>query len=219
MPRKVANMSRLRTSVVAVVVVMLTASTAFAGDGAAAREIDRAGSNWMARKYLPDDDTRLGEVRVFRRDDALVVRTLLYSNLLKRIVAEIEIKAEEGWPQRSVYRDESRRYVAALARAREDVWSRWHGRGNRERGKHPQTLMIDFIVGPTRAAIEIGVPSLVVENGERSVRSVESSSDVSYSYDFVRTEALRILDDQFPERAAELAAALPAGTTAPTEGR
>ena len=79
--------------------------------------------------------------------------------------------------------------------------------------------MIDFIVGPTRAAIEIGVPSLVVENGERSVRSVESSSDVSYSYDFVRTEALRILDDQFPERAAELAAALPAGTTAPTEGR
>ncbi len=182
-------------------------------DGAPAEPGARA--NWIARAYVPDDETRLGEVRVLRVEGGLVVRTLLYSNLLKRIVAEIEIKAEEGWPEGSRYREDSRRYVDALARARSTVWARWRALGNRERGERTQTLVIDFIVTATRTAIEIGVPELVVDDGERQVSEIELLADDTddthevYSDAFVRAEALRIIADQFPERVPALTQELP----------
>jgi hypothetical protein len=164
---------------------------------------------WLARTYLPSEETRLGEVRVSVAAGGLRIRTLLYSNLLKRVVAEIELKSEAGWPEGSRYREESRRYVAMLQAAREEVWRRWRNLGNRERLASTQTLVIDFVVTPTRAVIDLGIPELSETDGEKRVSVVEPFGGGRFASGFVRAEALRILEDQFPQRAEELAAMLP----------
>jgi len=192
--------------------VPLLVGSVLLGPTVAADADNDAGSrtaHWIARKYIPDPDTRLGEVRVVAEADGLRVRTLLYSNLLKRVVAEIEIKSEAGWPEGSRYRAESRRYVADLTAAREEVWSRWRDLTNRSRLETTQTLLIDFTVTSARTAIDIGIPTLERVDGEYSVTAVESFTTSEYAPGFVRAETMRILADQFPDTTPDLAAKLP----------
>lgn len=164
---------------------------------------------WLVRTFLPSAETRLGEVRVSAVPHGLRIRTLLYSNLLKRVVAEIEVKSEAGWPEGSRHREQSRRYVALLRAARAEVWSRWRNLGNRERLEHTQNLVIDFVITTTRVAIDVGIPEWLQVDGEKQIATVESFGETQFARDFVHAEAVRILEDQFPERAEELAAMLP----------
>jgi len=187
-------------------IVSLCVTAAFAQPSASD---ETKAQSWIARAYLPDDETRLGEVRVSEIDGGLQIRTLLYSNLLKRIVAEIEVKCEEGWPDGSRYRSESRRYVGTLQAAREKVWTRWRDLSNRDRARSTQALIIDFVVTDDRAEIEVGVPKLSTGASERSVTGIERLGDEIYPSRFVHAEAVRILEDQFPARATELIAMLP----------
>jgi hypothetical protein len=172
--------------------------------------VDHESTELLARRYFPDrsetDVPIQGEVRVESRQGGVRIRTLIYTRLLKRVVAELADKIEGGWPSSSPLHEDAARYVSAVESARDEIWSRWRLLSTRERVERRQDLVIDFELGATSAVIRIAIPDLETDGGDLRVVALEALPGPSVSERFVRAEAVRILRDRFPQRADELIA-------------
>ncbi len=107
----------------------------------------------IRRAAVPATGDPHGEVRLIRRDHSIVMQTLLESRVLKRVVREIALKEDRGWPEGSALRDQSRRYVEALEAAAQAVFLE-HARRPQLRSER-QRLLIEFVLAPHAAVVTL----------------------------------------------------------------
>jgi hypothetical protein len=84
------------------------------------------------RASIPAEPPHQGEVRLIRRDSALVMQTILNSKVLKHVIAAIQKKELRAWPEDREGWVDSRRYSDELYRAYDAV--RTNAKGQRRQG-------------------------------------------------------------------------------------
>ena len=105
----------------------------------------------LARAYLPSPERVHGELRLVRRDDALCMQTLLYSNSLRRGVDRIRKKELYHWPAGRPGAEDSARYLGALEQAKRHALERSAATGNLA-DPRPR-LLIEFVLGSSDARV------------------------------------------------------------------
>lgn len=117
----------------------------------------------LAVASVPRDGKPRGEVRLFLRDKQVVLQTLLYSRVLKRVLGAIAKKEERFWREKPEAAD-SQLYIAALGRSFEQVWQEFKARENKSERR--QGLMIEFRLGEKGSGLlQIARPELSGEPG------------------------------------------------------
>ena len=149
----------------------------------------------LKRTLVPSAEQPQGEVQIVRRGSALVVRTLLASTVLKRVVAAIDAKERRHWPESSAGFVASQRYRDELYAATQQVWERFRTRT--ERAELRQSLGIDFIQEGRRGRIELYAPRLSGDYGSLAVAAAESLSSWRVAGDYVRENMVIIVADSF----------------------
>jgi hypothetical protein len=173
--------------------------------------LDGSGDTVLSRAFVPSVEKRHGEVRLVRRDDGLVVQTLLYSKLLKRVVARIGEKERMHWPpQRDGHRD-ALGYIDALGKAQLDIAERFRDRANNEDRR--QKMLIEFICQPAAALVAIyelrmeeidGEPRIT---GKRPIAIIEPSRHyVLENMKLIVADSLNVPDDESEALFHEIAA-------------
>lgn len=148
-----------------------------------------------------------GEVRIIRRDSALVVQTLLYSKVMQRVVGAIQRKELEEWPEEKVGSVDSRRYTEELARAYHLVLDRakkMQNPGDRER--HIQ-LMIEFVIDEKQSYVALYAPTLTREGERLVLQKKELLKKLPLSRSYVNENMHLIIQDSFQveaDKAVEL---------------
>jgi hypothetical protein len=94
-----------------------------------------------------------GEVSILRAAESETVETLLYSRVLKRVVAEIALRESKAWPVGQPGAEESRAYIDALDRAQKKVW--WLTANKPQSRDRVQEMAIDFTVGEESAKVAL----------------------------------------------------------------
>ncbi len=77
--------------------------------------LDAAHDRILRRSFVPSEEQKVGELRLIRRGDSDVVQTLLYTKVLKRVVAEIRKKELASWPADQPGHEDAIRYVETIA--------------------------------------------------------------------------------------------------------
>jgi hypothetical protein len=164
-----------------------------------------AAGGYLARVVVPSVARPVGEVRVLRRDGADVVQTLLYSRLLKRVVAEIRAREAQGWPEGAHGHDDSLAYVAALERVQERLWQ---SRPPRDRSEDPrQAMLIEFVLDLQGARVVVGDFTLsgpVSAGAVLPVGELRAMETLALSRAYVARNMRRIVADSFGDDAGEL---------------
>lgn len=109
---------------------------------------DAATDRVLARRVVPDNVRRQGEVRLVARGDAVVVQTLLATRVLRRAVAEIRKKEERNWPLGAAGHDDMARYVGAVAAVADELEA--------ARPDERQRLLIELVATADGGGIVIG---------------------------------------------------------------
>jgi hypothetical protein len=180
--------------------------------GAAAVGADHApgdAGRVVNRAYVPSPERRVGEVRLIERGGAVVVQTLLYSKVLKRVVAEIRAKEERNWPPERDGHADMQRYVAALEAARQEIWRRLPKDRTADR---PQRLLIEFVAGDRAAEVALAEFDFVERHGAVEITARRPLATLDLSAPYVRRNMRLILQDAFGRPADEIA---PAGMLPP----
>ncbi len=107
------------------------------------------------------------EVRLIRRGKSVVMQTVIFSRLLKRVVGEIRRKESSAWtPERAGHGD-SKRYVDALGRAYRAAELRFR---ERDAGNyHRRSLLIEFVLSEEEAFVAILEPEVRGNFGDLQV--------------------------------------------------
>ncbi len=120
-----------------------------------------------------------GEVRLLLRDDAVVLQTILYSKILKRVISAIQRKENNFWPDSKAGHSDSQRYIDTLAQNFAEIWAGFKQR--KESEERRQGMLIEFVLGEKTARIEIFAPALSGQPGSlkilerRSLKRLEVS--------------------------------------------
>jgi len=161
----------------------------------------------IRRAPVPADPPYQGEVRLLRRDSALVVQTLLNSKVMQRVVGAIQKKELQNWPQGREGSIDSRRYSEELVLAFQTVRDRAKERQKAgERGRHLQ-LMIEFVLEEPRGYVALYLPTLTQEDDRLVVQKKELLKKLPLSRDYLRKDMQLIIQDSFqlePDKAIEL---------------
>jgi hypothetical protein len=140
--------SRIRAAAPAVLSLLVAARAAAAA--AALPAFDAATDRVVTRTVVPDETRRQGEVRLVTRGDATVVQTLLYTKVLRRVVAEIRKKEERNWPAGRAGHEDMLRYVEALGSAADELEA---FEGDED---HRSRLLIELIASADGGGIVVG---------------------------------------------------------------
>jgi len=171
-----------------VVLTLMMPGSVFADSGGVSERVIR-------RTVVPSAEDPHGEVQVLRRGDQVVVRTLLDSPILKRVVAAIDGKEEKRWPPDSDGFVESQRYRDALFAATDLVWKKFRERENRE--EKNQTLGIDFIKAPDKMTVVLFHPRLAGDFGSLRVLDSEMLASWRSRGPYVPENMIAIVHDSF----------------------
>jgi len=160
------------------------------------------------RAFVPSADRRQGEVRIIRRGPHVVVQTLLYSKVIKRVVGAIVDKERAGWPEKSEGHADMERYVAALQEAQRQIPKPEAAPGTE--GDRRAKLLIEFIDDPAHPIVALGGVEIGEESGEVSIRQRRSPMVLEPSPGYVRRNMTLIVADAFHLSTAEAEARLAA---------
>lgn len=109
-----------------------------------------AGGALLAQAYVPEPSRRVGEVRLLRRGATRIAQTLLYTKLLKRVVAEISNKERRNWLPGDAAYGASELYLSALATA---AASLERPKVADRTGDRRRRLLIEFVYDDSVAAV------------------------------------------------------------------
>ena len=163
--------------------------------------LDGSNDTVLNRAFVPSAEKRHGEVRLVRRDDGLVVQTLLYSKLLKRVVARIRQKEERNWPAERDGHQDSLGYIDAIENAQLEIAERYRGSTIDEDRR--QSMLIEFIYQPDAAVVAIYAPGVEETDdglritGKQPISIIEPSRH--YVFDNMKlivADSLEIPDDE-----------------------
>jgi hypothetical protein len=153
---------------------------------------DPAGETVEATTPVPSPAQRVGDVRLLRRGATAVVQTVLDTNLLPRVVAEIAKKERANWPAGRPGHDDAMRYVAAVEHVAEELRAQRPKDARRTRQR--LHLLIEFALAESQAAVAI---SGWQRDDAGVVRRRGPLVVLEPSREYVRTNMRLITDDAF----------------------
>ncbi len=168
----------------------------------------------VRRVVVPAAEQPQAEVQIVRRGPELLVRTIIFSPILRRVVAAIDAKEAKRWPEESAGFVESQRYREQLYAATETVRQRFAERPDPAQNR--QALVIEFLRNKTERRISLLLPQLAGEFGSLRIRTAELLQSWRSRGDYVDENMLEIVQDSFHldhSAAAALLAAIAGGET------
>ena len=147
------------------------------------------------RAPIPAEPPHQGEVRLIRRDSALVMQTILNSKVLKHVIAAIQKKELRAWPEDREGWVDSRRYSDELYRAYEAVRRGAKDREDKE-DRHLR-LMIEFVLEERRSFVIFYVPTLTVRGEQYSVQEKKALKKLITSRGYLYNNLREIVRDSF----------------------
>jgi hypothetical protein len=147
------------------------------------------------RAFVPSAERPQGEVRIVRRDGHVVVQTLLYTRVLKRVVREIAQKERRNWPSGVAGHDDMERYVAALETFRREAPGP-SGSDGQVSDRRVQ-MLIEFIDAPGDPLVAIGAATFEGSGEKVGIQSRAAPSVPRLGADYVRRNMALIVADAF----------------------
>ena len=169
-----------------------------------ASRVDHTHDQVLQRVIVPATENPQGEIQLVQRGDLRVVRTLLASRLLKRVVAAIDNKEERNWPETNHNFSDSDRYRDELFNATDLAWQKFQQRS--DPNERRQFLSIEFILASDKGFIALALPRLSGEYGQFRLIDQQVLSVWRSSHDYVRSNMLQIIKENFQpgENATEM---------------
>ncbi len=158
-----------------------------------ARLLDGSRDEIVRSEFVPSGEQPVGEVRLVRRGPAVVMQTVLYTTLLKRVVAEIRKKDLADWPASRHGHDDAMKYIEAIRSAQAGIQERF--RRGEHRGERRQTMLIEFILSGNTSFVAIAEPSLAEAGGHMRVVSRRQIAVLPLSRAYVRGNIYEIARD------------------------
>lgn len=158
-------------------------------------QLDWTQDRVVQRVVVPSSERPQGEVQLVARQDLLVVQTLLWSPILKRVVAAIDAKESRSWPEAREGHADSLHYREELFRATETSWEAFRQREDRSQDR--QALSIEFIVGPRQALIALSLPQLAEDDGTLHLLDKQTIKVWRTAENYVRENIVEIVRDSF----------------------
>lgn len=178
--------------------VLLLAASFLAGPvHATDATTDRSQDRLLRRTTIESRGGRHGEVRILARGPARVVQTVLYSKLLRRVVAEVRDRERAGWPMEGPGREASERYVSALERAESSIPRPRAGEGTDRR----RALLIEFVLDPSTEAVLLSEPRLEDSPDGLAILDARPIERLDLPREFVAQDMRLIVEAHFPSEA------------------
>jgi hypothetical protein len=131
--------------------------------------LDRGRDRVTRSAFVPDEEQPQGEVRLIRRGGAAVMQTVLYSNFLKRVVAEIRKKELSSWPPDREGHKDSLKYIDAVLKTQSRIEDRFRERRNRLDRR--RKMLIEFILSDNASIVALSEPELEEKSGRMRIVS------------------------------------------------
>ncbi len=179
------------------------AAAAQPGAESAGPLLERSGDRVLHRSDIRSRGGRHGELRLVARGSTRVVQTLLYTKLLRRVLAEIRDRERENWPAGAAGSEASERYLAALDSAERAIpIPRIGDRGAAAERRRP--LLIEFAVSNSEAAVMLLEPRVSEADGEISIAGARLIERLDLPRDFVQRNMRLIAEEHFAAERDEL---------------
>ncbi len=146
------------------------------------------------RAPIPANPPYQGEVRLIRRDSALVMQTILNSKVLRHVVAAIQKKELRDWPEDREGWIDSRRYSDELYRVYESIQARAK---KRKRSDRYLNLLIEFILQERHSFVALYEPTLSKSGDQFSVQEKEVLKKMNTSRAYIYKNLQEIARDSF----------------------
>lgn len=176
--------------------------------------LERSVDRLQRRADIRSRGGKHGEVRIVSRGGTRVVQTLLYTKLLRRVLAEIRSREHANWPATGRDSEASVRYLAALDRAERSIpRPRIGDRSAAEERRRP--LLIEFVLSNSEAAVMLLEPR--VRGGDDGLVIVDARliERLDLPRDFVERDMRLITEEHFPSKPGDPAPLLaPPGSDA-----
>jgi hypothetical protein len=130
-----------------------------------------------------------------RRGPRVVVQTLLYSKVIKRVLGAIADKEHANWPERAQGHADSERYLAALQAAQRQLPQPAAASG--AEADRRAKLLIEFIDDPVRPVVAIGGMEIEETDGEVVLAQRRPPEVLALSPAYVRRDMRLIVADSF----------------------
>ncbi|MBW2272401.1 MAG: hypothetical protein JRG96_03960 [Deltaproteobacteria bacterium] len=135
-----------------------------------------------------------GEVRLVARGEARAVQTLLYSKVLRKVVARIREKEAANWPASRPGHADSLTYVAALDRAGEQV----REAASAKQGDRRRQLLIEFWATRSGSGVKLLEPRAQRVEDELVISDARPMEQLLLSREYVTQSMLLIAREHFP---------------------
>jgi hypothetical protein len=129
-----------------------------------------------------------GELRLIARGEARVVQTLLYSKVLRRVIARIREKEAENWPASKAGHEDSLAYVAALERAEREA----RQPVSAKKGDRHRSLLIEFWATESSSAVAFLEPQVEKIDGELFIAGARPLEELQLSRGYITRNMLLI---------------------------
>lgn len=176
---------------------------------------DRSHDRILKRATLTSRGRTHGEVRLIERGSVRVVQTLLYSQLLRRVVSEIGVREHANWPADREGHEASERYLAALDRAERAIPPASDRGADAQRRR---ALLIEFAVSKSAQGVGLLAPEVEKREGDLVIEAARLIEAIELPREFVQRDMRLIAEEHFAIEPAELARLL-APPGAADEGR
>ena len=163
---------------------------------------EKGTSQIIQRAPVPEKPPYQGEVRLVRRESALVVQTVLNSKVMRHLVAAIQKKELRTWPENRDGWLDSRHYSEALYLAYERVQTRAKSR-EKSSSRYLQ-LLIEFVLDERRSYVGFYEPTLIQDADRLDIKEKELLEKIKVSRAYAYNNMQVILQDRFKLEAEEV---------------
>lgn len=176
--------------------------------------LDRSRDHILRRADITSRGGKHGEVRLVERGPARVVQSLLYTKLLRRVLARIREREGANWPAGREGHEASARYLAALEEAERSIPRPVAG-GQGWAAERRRPLLIEFAVSSSAQTVALLEPRVEETDGVLSITGARLIEALELPRNFVQRDMRLIAEEHFALAPDELARLLaPPGPTA-----
>jgi len=147
------------------------------------------------RAPVPDKPPYQGEVRLVRRDSALVVQTVLKSKVMRHLIAAIRKKELGAWPENHDGWLDSRHYGDSLYQAYETLQARQKN-SEKSRSRYLQ-LLIEFVLEERHSYVAFYEPTLTQDADRLDIQEKDLLKKLKVSRGYAYNNMQVILQDSF----------------------
>ena len=174
-------------------ILLLAAPVSAGGEGNLSPLLDASRDEVVLSATVPSTLFPQAEVRLIRRDGAVVMQTVIVSRWFKRVVGAIRRKESSAWTPGRAEHGDSERYVDALERAYRTVEGRF--RKQETRDDRRRKMLIEFILSGEAAIVAFLEPDIEGDFGGFRIGRREFLEILPVSRHYVRENMHEIAMD------------------------